>query len=109
MSRNFKDLLNEIDPSPLTSGKVIRAIRKNFKMTLKEIEQLTGIKEPNLSAIENDRMELTKHYAEILGAALGIHPSSLLFPDGYEIESKELKAIERKAEILRAKKKQQAS
>ncbi len=108
MSRNFRNILNEIDPSPLTSGRVIRSIRKNFNMTLKEIEQLTGIKEPNLSAIENDKMELTKHYAEILGAALGVHPSSLLFPDGYEIESK-LKAIERKAGVLRAKKKQQAS
>ena len=109
MNKNFKDLLHEIDPSPLTSGKVMRAIRKNFKMTLKEIEQLTGIKEPNLSAIENDKMEITKHYAEILGAALGVHPSSLLFPGGYEIESKELKAIARKSQTLRAKKKQEAS
>jgi len=105
MKKDFLRLLNEIDPAELTPGNLIRSIRKNFGLTLKEIEGLTGIKESNLSAIENDRLELTKHYAEILGAALGIHPSSLLFPNGYYKKSKEIREIERKSVALLVKKK----
>src|SRR5262249_52503506 len=108
MSKNFKDLLNELDPSELTSGKLIRSIRKNFDLTLKEVEGLTGIKEPNLSALENDKMELTKKTAEIIAVALGVHPSSLLFPVGFFEKSKELKEIERKSVALREKKKRAA-
>lgn len=62
----------------------------------------------NLSAIENDKVDLTKHYAEILGAALGIHPGSLLFPNGYYEKSKEILAIERKSKTLMDKKKKAA-
>jgi transcriptional regulator with XRE-family HTH domain len=109
MGDNFLDLLNEIDPSELTPGILVRSIRKNFGFTLKEIEELTGIKEPNLSALETDKMEMTKHYAEILGAALGVHPSSLLFPNGFYAKSKEVKEIERKSVALKAKKKRAAS
>lgn len=102
MSKDFLKLLNEIVPSELTPGNLIQSIRKNFGLTLKEIEGLTGIKEPNLSAIEHDKVELTNHYAEILGAALGIHPSSLLFPNGQYVKSKEM--IERRSVALMERK-----
>lgn len=105
MKNRFLELLDKIDPSDTTSGQIIKSIRKNFNFTLKEIEGLTGIKEPNLSALENDKMELTKHYAELLGAAFGLHPGSLLFPNGYYKKSKEVVAIERKSTALREKKK----
>jgi antitoxin HigA-1 len=51
--------------------------------TLKDLEDVTGVKESNLSALENDRIEMTSYYAERLGAALGIHPSLLLYPEGW--------------------------
>lgn len=108
MNRDFRNLLDELDAADLTPGAVIRSIRRNFDLTLKEIEGLTGIKEPNLSAIENDRIELTKKTAEIIGAALGVHPSSLLFPKGTSKKSKELQEIERKSKALREKKKRAA-
>lgn len=103
------DLLNEFHPEPTTAGQLIRAIRKNFEITQKEIEDLTGIKEPNLSAIENDRIEISLHYAQLLGAALGIHPSALLFPNGEHHKSKKIKAIEKKAAALREKKRKQTA
>lgn len=108
MRNDFKELLNELDPTELTPGRLIRSIRKNFSLTLKEIEGLTGIKEPNLSAIENDKMELTKKTAEIIAVALGVHPSSLLFPNGFFKKTKELREIERKSVALRGKKKRVA-
>lgn len=98
--RNFKDILSEIDPSPSTPGKTLRAFRKNFDITLKDLEEVTGIKESNLSALENDRIEMTSYYAERMGAALGIHPSLLLYPDGWVKENPELADIERKAKKL---------
>lgn len=98
--KNLKDLLNEIDTSASTPGKTVRAFRKNFNITLKELEDVTGIKESNLSALENDRIEMTSYYAERLGAALGIHPSLLLYPEGWVKVTPELADIEKKAKKL---------
>ena len=98
--RNLKDILNEIDPAPETPGKTLRAFRKNFEITLKELEEVTGIKESNLSALENDRTEMTSYYAERLGAALGIHPRLLLYPDGWTKHSPELAEIRKKAKKI---------
>ena len=98
MSRqSFKDILDEIDPTPLTPGKTVRAFRKNFEITLKELEEVTDIKESNLSALENDRIEMTSYYAERLGAALGIHPRLILYPDGWVKVTPELSDIQKKA------------
>jgi len=92
--------LNEIDPTPSTPGKALRAFRKNFGITLKDLEDVTRVKESNLSALENDRIEMTSYYAERLGAALGIHPSLLLYPEGWVKVTPELKDIERRAKKL---------
>ena len=70
---------------------------------LKDVEAISGIRETHLSALENDNYELTKKYAEKLGATLGVHPTVLLFPEGYE-SSSELKAIEKRAKKLLATK-----
>jgi transcriptional regulator with XRE-family HTH domain len=95
--RNLKDILNEIDPTPSTPGKTLRAFRRNFEITLKDLEDVTGIKESNLSALENDRVEMSSYYAERLGAALGVHPSLLLYPEGWVKVTPELADIEKKA------------
>ena len=98
--KNLKDILNEIDPTPSTPGKTLRAFRKNFEITLKDLEDVTGVKESNLSALENDRVEMTSYYAERLGAALGIHPSLLLYPEGWVKVTPELADIEKRAKKL---------
>ncbi len=100
LMKNLKDTLNEIDPAPSTPGKTFRAFRKNFSITLKDLEEVTGVKESNLSALENDRIEMTSYYAERLGAALGIHPSLLLYPEGWVKVTPELADIEKKAKKL---------
>jgi transcriptional regulator with XRE-family HTH domain len=55
--RSLREVLKELDPTPSTSGSLIRVIRRNFEITLKELEMLTGIQVPNLSAIENNKIE----------------------------------------------------
>jgi transcriptional regulator with XRE-family HTH domain len=67
-----------------TPGQVIKAFRRNFKITLKELGEITGISQTNLSAIENDRVDIGVRRAVLIAAALGVEPSVILFPEGFE-------------------------
>lgn len=93
--KSFKNVLREIDPAPVTSGEIIRALRKSLGFTLKDVESISGIRETHLSAIENDSYELTKKYAEKLAATLGVHPALILFPEGVDANP-EIKEIEKR-------------
>ena len=89
----------------VTPGRVIRAFRNSFKITLQELEDLTGIKKSNISAIENDKVEIGVRRAVLLAAALGIGPEDLLFPNGYEASyAKEVKTVRDATEKYLAKK-----
>ncbi len=79
-----KDFFQDLKHSKTTPGGVIRALRTNFKITLKELAKATGIAESNLSLIENDKVEVGVKRASLIATALGIEPSSILFPQGYE-------------------------
>lgn len=90
----------------MTPGKVIRAFRKNFGFTLADIEKVTGIKESNLSAIENESRPVGLDIALRLAAFLGVDPSTLLFPQGgmAALEEPDLTKIRKDASRLREKK-----
>lgn len=60
-----------------TPGKVIKAFRKNFDITLKKLAEITSVSETNLSAIENAMIEIGVKQAILIAIALGISPSSL--------------------------------
>lgn len=94
---DFKKLIAEFKNQNSTSGSVARAFRKKLGLTLKDVEEITGMKESNLSALENDRLEMTKRTAEILGAAYGVHPFVFLFPNGDVERDKRLREIEKRA------------
>lgn len=96
----MKDILNEVAPKNITPGELIRATRTNFGITQEQICEVTGLKRANLSAIENGRIEMTVHYAEVLGAALGLHPATILFPNGKYEKKKEILDIEKRARSL---------
>ncbi|MFZ4404218.1 MAG: helix-turn-helix domain-containing protein [Pseudobdellovibrionaceae bacterium] len=98
--KNMVDVLSEVLPKNVTPGELIRATRTNFGITQDEICEVTGLKRANLSAIENGRIEMTVHYAEVLGAALGLHPSTILFPRGKYAKKKEILDIEKRAKSL---------
>lgn len=97
MSKEMKNLLDDLAGSRFSSGDILRAFRKRVGLSQEELANLTGIERPNISALENDRLEFTQHYAEICAAALGLHPTELLYPNGNYSMSKRAKEVARKA------------
>jgi transcriptional regulator with XRE-family HTH domain len=101
----LKDLTDFLPSKPLTSGQAIRALRRNFNLTLAEVNALTKIGETNLSAIENGSKELGVKRAELLAAVFGVSPAILLFPNGADtLRRPQLTAIATRAAELRQKK-----
>lgn len=100
MSKLF-EILNEFSHGSTASGELLRAFRKRDGFSLKMMEEITGIAQSNLSAIENGKIDMTLHYAEIFAAALKIHPAVLLYPNGIFSKNKKLLEIEKKANKLR--------
>src|ERR1700730_14383970 len=94
---SLKNLLEELGVGETTPNETVRTFRKGLGMTLKEVEEVTGIRESHLSAIENGKIEMTQHYAEVFAAAFGLHPTAFLYPRGEFKKSKELGAIEKRA------------
>ncbi len=94
---SFKKLLHEFGADKSSPNESVRIFRKGLGMTLKDVEEVTGIRESHLSAIENGKIEMTQHYAEVFAATFGLHPTALLYPNGEFKKSKELAAIELRA------------
>ncbi|MCB0413860.1 MAG: helix-turn-helix transcriptional regulator [Bdellovibrionales bacterium] len=100
MAKDLKFFINKSLKTKNTSGNLIKSFRKSLNLTQGDVVEATKIKRPNLSALENDRIPMTNHYAEILAVCFGIHPSTLLYPDGEFSKNKELLEIEKRAKKI---------
>ena len=103
--KDMKDVLEELSPGLITSGQAIRILRNSIGFTLKEVEKITGLSEQRLSALENDRSDLSVKNARKISAALGVSPFTILFPNGPDFKDKEIQKIERQREKLLKEKK----
>lgn len=98
--KRMKNVLFEMLDEDLTSGDVLRGLRLDTGLSQDQIEELTGIKRSNISALENGRLEMTSHYAEIFSAVFNVHPAEILYPNNnYKRPEKYLK-IQKKAKEL---------
>lgn len=97
------DLLQEAFPEKMTSGQAIRAKRKNFGITLEEVEVATGISQSNLSLYENDKKSIGLVQATKIGLVIGLHPMTILFPNGLEADER-FKEVALKGKKLLSKK-----
>jgi transcriptional regulator with XRE-family HTH domain len=89
----------------ITAAQVVRAFRTNFGLTLKELEKITGVSYPNLSAIEHGRVDVGVRRAVLLAAAFGIEPQQILFPHGYQRpEHQEAQRVRTRAKRMLEKK-----
>ena len=69
----------------VSTGESVRIIRELQELSQNKLAELTGIPQPTLSAIENDRVRLGVERAKVLAHALQCHPAVLVFP-GWDIE-----------------------
>lgn len=96
--KDMRKVLYEILDEDLSSGEVLRGLRIKSGLSQDQLSELTGLQRSNLSALENDRISMTSHYAEIFSAVFKVHPSEILYPNGHVKKSADLRKIEKKAE-----------
>lgn len=70
----------------VTVGESVRIIRELQGLSQSQLAELTGIPQPTLSAIENNRIQLGIERAKVLARALKCHPAVLVFP-GWNIST----------------------
>ena len=68
----------------LCTAEVILMLRELKGWTQEELARRSGISSTNLSALENDKLEIGKKRAEQLAKAFNVHPAIIMFPD-YEV------------------------
>ncbi|MCB1198209.1 MAG: helix-turn-helix transcriptional regulator [Deltaproteobacteria bacterium] len=83
MSTNIKnkDLNIAARGITLSPGEIVRELRELKGWSQLDLERETGISQTNISAIENDRVEIGKSRAITLAEALNVHPASIMFAD----------------------------
>jgi len=76
--KNFTKARVNIDISP---GEMLKVIRELQELTQKELSELTGVPQSNISAIESGSRQLGRERTLVFAKALKIHPAVILFPD----------------------------
>jgi len=95
--------LDDLIDGKVTPGKIVRARRESLGLTQKDVSELTGIKTTFLSAVENDKRNLGVDTASKIAAAIGLHPSSILFPDDFDVDKEITKIIKKREKLLKEK------
>lgn len=95
----MKSPLSIISPSKSTTGDIIKAFRKNFDILQDDLAWACGISQANLSAIENNRRDIGPKLALKLAAFLGVSPSILLYPNGFQNTQEYKEVLKRKKKV----------
>lgn len=69
----------------ITVGESVRIIHELQDMSQNDLAMTTGIPQPTISDIENDRVNLGVERARQLARSLKCHPAVLVFP-GWELQ-----------------------
>lgn len=80
----MKDYKSSIKRTTVSIGESVRIIRELQELSQSQLSALTGIPQPTISAIENDRVKLGIERAKVLARALKCHPAVLVFP-GWDV------------------------
>ena len=81
MVSNIHEFVPAKSHASLSTGEVIRMLRELKEWTQAELANRSGISSTNLSALENDRVDIGKRRAEQLAKAFNIHPAIIMFPE----------------------------
>ena len=100
---NALEFLDKLIEGNITPGRVIQARREVLGLTQKDVSEITGLKTTFVSAVENNRRNIGIQTASTLAAALGLHPSSILFPEGITLDKDLEKIVKKRIQILKRK------
>ena len=64
----------------LTTGDMIKILREKNELSQNQLAEITGLSQPTLSGLENNRITLGVERAKVLAKALNAHPAVFLFP-----------------------------
>ena len=105
VKNEFLEMLNDFFPRKvkISSGELIKIKRMNYGLTLKEVEEITGISQNNLSLYENNKKNLGYIQATKIGLAIGLHPMTILFPNGIDKDIRFKEIAKRSQKVLRKK------
>lgn len=81
-----KDFIPAKPHARLSTGEVIKLLRKLKGWTQEELAKRSGISATNISLLENERVEIGKKRAEQLAKAFKLHPAIIMFPE-YEADA----------------------
>lgn len=81
MEINKKDFVEAGKSIQISPGEMIRTLRELKEWTQVDLANATGISQANISAIENDRVEIGKQRSITIAEALNVHPASIMFAD----------------------------
>lgn len=99
----MRKVLYEILGEKLSSGEVLRGLRIKSGLSQEALAEITKIARPNISGLENERIEMTSYYAEIFAAVFEVHPAEILYPGGHVKKSPEIIKLEKRAKNFLAK------
>ncbi|MCY4642985.1 MAG: helix-turn-helix transcriptional regulator [Bacteriovoracales bacterium] len=68
----------------LTPGKMIRILREKNNLSQNDLAEATGLTQPTISSLENEKITLGIERAKTLARVLRVHPASLIFSDWNE-------------------------
>ena len=78
---NKKDFVVARVHQAVSPGEALKMLRELQGLSQAELAKLTGISQPNISALENSTRQLGRGRALILAKVLHVHPAVILFPD----------------------------
>lgn len=81
MSINYNDFIEAQVHTHVTLGEALRMLRELQDLSQNELAKITGISQPNISALENGSKQMGRNTALVLAKVLHVHPAVLLFPD----------------------------
>ena len=65
----------------MPSGEMVLMLRELKGWSQMDLSKATGISQTNISAIENNKIQIGKERAIMLAEALCVHPSTIMFSD----------------------------
>ena len=73
----------------LSTGEVLQMLRELKGWTQNELAIRSGVTAPNISLLENNRIDIGKKRAEQLVKAFNVHPAIIMFPE-YEAQGSKI-------------------